>query len=213
MPTPPAVRASSRACPSRACRWRAADADRRAALRDLGRRRARDARRLGVRLGAAMRARVPAERTSGWCSWYEYFTRVDAGAIARNLAAAVDLRERSPSISSSSTTAIRRRSATGSPSTRSSRAVSRRSRTGSRRAASSPGSGSRRSSPDPSRAWHASIRAGSFATRSAGRVAASTTPPGAGSTLPGCSIRRTRARSSGSPRPARRSCASSAFAS
>ena len=46
-----------------------------------------------ARLGVAMRARVPERRTAGWCSWYEYFTRVDEGAIERNLAAAVELRD------------------------------------------------------------------------------------------------------------------------
>jgi alpha-galactosidase len=47
-------------------------------------------------LGHDMHARIPTRRSVGWCSWYEYFTRIDAGVIERNLDAAAALRDRLP---------------------------------------------------------------------------------------------------------------------
>lgn len=42
--------------------------------------------------GARMKARVPAEKPNGWCSWYHYFTNIDEGAILENLDSAHQLR-------------------------------------------------------------------------------------------------------------------------
>ncbi|HZR82224.1 MAG TPA: glycoside hydrolase family 36 protein [Candidatus Binatia bacterium] len=47
-------------------------------------------------LGREMGARIPHAPTTGWCSWYEYFTRVDEAAIERNLEAGARLRARLP---------------------------------------------------------------------------------------------------------------------
>lgn len=35
--------------------------------------------------GAWMKARVPVEKPTGWCSWYYYFTNIDEGAVLENL--------------------------------------------------------------------------------------------------------------------------------
>ena len=44
------------------------------------------------RIGAAMRARRRGAPLAGWCSWYEYFTRIDEPTIRSNLVRAADLR-------------------------------------------------------------------------------------------------------------------------
>lgn len=44
------------------------------------------------RSGFAMEARVPERSPIGWCSWYEYFTDIDVGAIRENIDAAKRLR-------------------------------------------------------------------------------------------------------------------------
>lgn len=44
------------------------------------------------RLALEMRVVLPSHRTVGWCSWYEYFTRIDERIVRANLDAAVALR-------------------------------------------------------------------------------------------------------------------------
>jgi alpha-galactosidase len=46
------------------------------------------------RLGAAMSARIGRGAVTGWCSWYEYFTRIDAAKLHADLARARGLADR-----------------------------------------------------------------------------------------------------------------------